>query len=84
MSAQKIGRQIHLEVSDTGSGIVSEHLPHIFERFYQADDAHSADRDGVGLGLSIASAIVEAHGGSVSAASAGLGHGSTFTVVLPG
>ena len=84
VSAQKIDRQIHLEVSDTGRGIAPEHLPHIFERFYQADDAHSADQNGVGLGLSIASAIVEAQGGSVSVASAGLGHGSTFTVVLPG
>jgi signal transduction histidine kinase len=73
---------VWLAVQDTGEGIPAAHLPHIFERFYRADRARS--EGGAGLGLAIARAIVEAHGGQISAESDGVpGHGSTFTLRLP-
>jgi heavy metal sensor kinase len=72
--------QVRIVVADTGVGIASEHLPHIFERFYQADPARSSA--GSGLGLSICRWIAEAHGGQLEVKSAP-GSGSTFTVVLP-
>jgi two-component system sensor histidine kinase BaeS len=71
-----------LAVRDTGVGIASEHLPHIFDRFYRADAGRSRDSGGTGLGLSIVRWVVEAHGGTVCADSEP-GHGSTFTVRLP-
>jgi K+-sensing histidine kinase KdpD len=66
-------------VRDTGSGIASERLPHVFDQFWQGD---SSDRRGVGLGLAIAKAIVEAHGGAIGVEST-IGKGSTFTIELP-
>lgn len=74
---------IRLAVSDTGEGIPSEHLPHVFDRFYRTDAGRSRDRGGAGLGLAISRAVVEAHGGQISVASAGPGAGTTFTVSLP-
>ena len=70
-------------VSDSGDGIDPEHLPHVFDRFYRADSARSSRDGGSGIGLTIASALVQAHGGTVSAASAGRGTGAVFTVTLP-
>ncbi len=70
-----------LVVADTGPGIAPEHLPHIFERFYRADQART-HRGRTGLGLAIVKAIVEAHGGEITAASEP-GRGATFTVRLP-
>jgi len=84
--AQKGGAgQVWLAVSDNGEGIAAEHLPHLFERFYQADPARSRQGEGgSGLGLTIAQGIVEAHGGRLTAESAGMpGLGSTFTIHLP-
>jgi two-component system OmpR family sensor kinase/two-component system sensor histidine kinase BaeS len=76
--------QIWLAVRDTGEGIAAQDLPHVFDRFYRADRARSRATGGAGLGLAIVRAIVEAHGGQVSAASDGLpGQGSIFTVRLP-
>lgn len=73
-----------LEIQDTGEGIAAEDLPHVFDRFYRADRARSRARGGAGLGLAIVRAIIEAHGGQVSAASDGVpGHGSTFRLRLP-
>ena len=69
-------------VSDEGPGIPSEHLPHIFDRFYRVDKARSRDGGGVGLGLSICWWIARAHGGSIQADNAP-GQGATFTVHLP-
>jgi signal transduction histidine kinase/ActR/RegA family two-component response regulator len=77
------GTQAQLVVSDTGRGIPSEFLPHLFERFRQADSRFSREHGGLGLGLAIASEIVATHGGSLRAASAGEGLGSTFTISLP-
>jgi signal transduction histidine kinase len=70
-----------LSVSDTGAGIVPEHLPHVFERFYKVDTARAADSTGSGLGLSITKAIVERHGGTIRVTSQP--GDTTFTVVLP-
>lgn len=77
------GEWVAIAVEDSGSGIAPADLPHVFDRFYRADPARSKADGGTGLGLSIAKRLVEAHGGSVSVASAP-GEGSTFTVRLPG
>ena len=71
-----------LMVTDTGEGISAEDMPHIFERFYRADKARSSATGRVGLGLAITQAIVQAHSGSIKAASE-LGKGSSFVVRLP-
>jgi heavy metal sensor kinase len=71
-----------LDVRDSGPGIPSESLPHIFERFYRVDPARSRQTEGAGLGLALAKWIVEHHGGTIQVASSE-GHGSTFTVWLP-
>ncbi|MFL6255933.1 MAG: PAS domain S-box protein [Pyrinomonadaceae bacterium] len=72
-----------VEVEDEGDGIASEFLPHVFERFRQADGSTTRVHGGLGLGLALVKSFVEAHGGSVSAESAGEGRGSRFTVALP-
>jgi signal transduction histidine kinase/CheY-like chemotaxis protein len=72
-----------LTVADTGKGIDPEFLPHIFERFKQADSTSTRTHAGLGLGLAIVSHLVELHGGRVTADSDGEGAGATFTVTLP-
>ena len=72
-----------VEVEDEGSGIAPEFMPHVFERFRQADGSTTRAHGGLGLGLALVKSFVEAHGGSVHAESAGSGHGSRFTVTLP-
>ena len=75
---------LRIEVQDTGEGIAPEHLPNVFERFYRADYARSRQRGGMGLGLAISKAIVEAHGGTIAVISSGIsGEGTTFAVQLP-
>ena len=74
---------VSITVADDGEGIPAEHQPRIFERFYRADAARDRERGGAGLGLAIAKALVEAHGGTISVASSGPGTGATFTVSLP-
>lgn len=73
---------VDLTVSDTGEGIAPEHLPCIFERFYRADASRTSHSGGAGLGLALVSQIVQAHGGTVSAASTP-GEGTTITLRLP-
>jgi signal transduction histidine kinase len=77
------GNDLQLAVSDEGEGIASEFLPHVFERFRQADHGGTRQHGGLGLGLAIAARIVELHGGRIIAHSDGLGRGATFTVRLP-
>ena len=74
---------VFLSVEDTGHGVASEHLSHLFERFYRVDTARDRAHGGSGIGLAIVRSIVEAHGGNVRAESDGLGHGALFTVGLP-
>jgi two-component system sensor histidine kinase BaeS len=74
---------LRLRVTDTGSGITAEHLPHIFERFYRADAARDRGHGGSGIGLAIVKAYVQAHDGRVTAASNGPGQGTTVTITLP-
>jgi CheY-like chemotaxis protein len=71
-----------IEVADTGAGIDPALLPHIFDRFRQGHTGVQATK-GLGLGLSIVRHLVELHGGSIAASSAGPGHGATFMVTLP-
>ena len=72
-----------VRVRDTGIGIAQEALPHVFDLYRQADEANPRSRAGLGIGLALVRQLVQLHGGSVSAASAGLGQGSEFTVILP-
>ena len=74
---------VTISVVDDGIGIDPADLPHIFDRFYRTQQARERGVQGTGLGLAITRAIVEAHGGSVEAASAGPGRGATFTIRLP-
>ena len=74
---------MRIAVSDSGQGIGPELLPYVFDRFRQADSSTRRHFGGLGLGLSIAKHLVEMHGGTIQAESAGEGHGSTFTVLLP-
>jgi two-component system OmpR family sensor kinase len=78
----EIGDQAEIEVRDTGPGMPGNDATRIFERFYRADPARARTRGGSGLGLSIVAAIVEAHGGIVTASSAP-GEGMTVTVRIP-
>jgi signal transduction histidine kinase len=82
LTAQPLGNEIVIEVSDTGAGIPPEQLPRIFQKFYQADNQAKASAKGTGLGLAIAKEIVEAHGGNITANSIA-GHGATFRIILP-
>ena len=75
--------QYTLRVIDSGAGIAPEFLPHVFERFRQADASSTRATGGLGLGLSIVRHLVEQHGGEVSVDSRGLGYGCTFSVRLP-
>ncbi len=81
LAARTRGPWVDIEVSDTGSGIAAEHLPHIFERFYRPDHARGSQSSGAGLGLSIAKALVAAQQGSIVVASE-VGVGTRMQVVL--
>lgn len=80
---KRVNSHIEISVADTGSGIRPEFLPHLFERFRQADPSTTRKHGGLGLGLSIVKQLVELHGGAVSAKSDGEDRGATFTVELP-
>ncbi len=83
VSARPDGHTIEVAISDTGAGIDSAHLPHVFDRFYRADESRARATGGAGLGLAIVRQLVTAHGGTVSAESPGVGKGARFTVTLP-
>ncbi len=72
-----------VEIRDSGIGIPSEHLPHIFERFYRVDKSRTRRSGGTGIGLTIARHLVYAHGGEIWAESSGIGHGAHFYFTLP-
>jgi PAS domain S-box-containing protein len=83
VSARRTASHVQISVTDSGEGIDSQFLPHIFEPFRQAESPQTRVHGGLGLGLSIVRYIAEAHGGTVSAESEGRGKGATFTVTLP-
>jgi len=77
------GSNVRLQIADNGIGIAPESLPHVFERFWQADSGHTRRHSGLGLGLSLVRQLVELHGGRVRAASEGVGKGARFDITLP-
>jgi len=81
--SERVNSHLEIVVSDTGQGISADFLPHVFDRFRQADQKTSRHHGGMGLGLSIVRHLVELHGGMVRADSEGEGKGATFTVMLP-
>lgn len=81
--SERVNSHLEIVVSDTGQGISSDFLPHVFDRFRQADQKTSRQHGGMGLGLAIVRHLVELHGGTVRATSEGVGEGATFTVMLP-
>ncbi|HEX4353349.1 MAG TPA: ATP-binding protein, partial [Polyangiales bacterium] len=83
LRVEQIGSSARFVVRDTGPGIAQEHLPFVFERFRQVDNSIARKHGGLGLGLAIVRHLVELHGGSVTAESAGVGAGAMFTVHLP-
>jgi len=82
LSAQLSGRSMDITVQDTGSGIDPEELPNIFERFHRADESRHTEAGESGLGLAIVKALIESHGGTVSAEST-LGQGTTIHILIP-
>ena len=80
---RRVHSHIELSVADTGVGIPAHFLPLVFDRFSQRDSSTTRSHGGLGLGLAISKQLVEMHGGTIRAASAGEGHGSTFFVALP-
>ncbi len=83
VSLRRKGAEVELAVRDTGEGIAADFLPHVFERFRQAEGSTTRRHGGLGLGLALVRHLVEAHGGSVHATSDGPGRGATFIVRLP-
>lgn len=83
VSARRTSSHLQITVADSGEGIDPQFLPHVFEPFRQAELPQTRVHGGLGLGLSIVRYIVEAHGGTIAAESAGRGKGATFTITLP-
>jgi CheY-like chemotaxis protein len=81
--AERVNSHLEVSVTDNGEGIAPEFLPQLFERFTQADASTTRMHGGLGLGLSIVRSLVEMHGGTISAKSAGIGQGATFLIKLP-
>ncbi|HYB99852.1 MAG TPA: ATP-binding protein [Candidatus Limnocylindrales bacterium] len=83
VALERVNSHVEISVTDTGQGIAPEFLPYVFERFRQEDGSTTRRHSGLGLGLAIVKQLVELHGGSVRAKSAGEDKGSTFVVELP-
>lgn len=83
VGAARVGEDVEISVADTGEGIPREHLERVFERFFRSDPARARMTGGSGIGLTIARAITEAHGGTLRAESAGPGRGARFVLSLP-
>jgi len=81
---ERVGADVRVRVTDNGQGIAPNFLPHVFERFRQADSSSTRSNGGLGLGLAIVRHLIELHGGVVGVASPGEGLGATFTFTLPG
>jgi signal transduction histidine kinase len=82
ISARTLGAHVELAVRDTGPGILPEHLPHVFDRFYRADPSRDRSTGGAGLGLAIVKNLVELHGARIEATTE-VGEGSTFRIAFP-
>lgn len=83
ISIGRVGNQVHITVKDSGRGIPENFLPHVFDRFRQAEGSSNRMQQGLGLGLTLVRELVELHGGTVTATSPGVNQGAVFTVVLP-
>ena len=83
LRVERVKSEVQISVSDTGLGIAPGFLPHVFDRFRQADSSITRATGGLGLGLAIVRHLVEVHGGTVQAGSEGEGKGATFIVLLP-
>ena len=83
LTVRRLDNEVEIIVRDTGEGIAPTFVPHVFDRFRQADSSTTRPHGGLGLGLAIARSIVELHGGKIEAASSGEGHGATFRVQIP-
>ena len=82
VGVRRVDDGYNLTVTDNGTGIADEHLPHLFDRFYRAEQSRSRSTGGSGLGLAITKHLAEAHGGRITVTSR-LGSGSTFTIWIP-
>jgi signal transduction histidine kinase/ActR/RegA family two-component response regulator len=80
---ERVNSHLEISIADTGQGIRPEFLPHVFDRFRQADSSTTRHNGGLGLGLSIAKQLIELHGGLIRAKSSGEGQGATFLVLMP-
>ncbi len=76
-------RGISIRIQDTGCGLSAEHLEHLFEPFHQVDGSSTREHGGLGLGLAITRHLVQLHGGTITAHSAGLGQGATVEIQMP-
>jgi PAS domain S-box-containing protein len=83
ITVARVNSHLDIAITDNGRGITPEFLPHVFERFRQADSSTTRKYGGLGIGLALVKQLVELHGGTVTAESQGSGHGATFTVSLP-
>lgn len=83
LSATTDNSTVKIAVADDGVGFTAEDRPRLFERFFRADSARTRENSGSGIGLTISRALVDAHGGTIAAASDGPGRGATFTITLP-
>ena len=83
VSARRTDGSVTITVTDTGEGMTADQLPHVFERFYRGDHARDRASRGSGIGLTISKAIIDAHGGTLTASSPGVGSGAAFVVTLP-